>query len=120
MSELFLKSLKWYVLALCVVIGTSAFSIADEMKSIKPVIIGIFSYGLAYILSAFWKDFKNRLLLAAIVVFFGIAIITPYLKVIIYILTGWTWDINPYALWAVATGVIGVPVMMFVCRRFDD
>lgn len=120
MSENLLRAFKWYVLALFVVVGTSAFLIAEEKDTVKPMLIGVLGLGAAYIMSAFWKDFRDKVLLASIVVFFGVAIINPYVLDIIYVLTGRVLEIDKYVLWALMNGIIGIPVMFFVFRRWGD
>ena len=59
MSEALLKAIRWYILAGCAVIGTSAFIISDKTGSIRPVMIGILAYGVIYIMSFVWKVFRG-------------------------------------------------------------
>lgn len=121
MSEYFLQACKWYVLALCAVVGTSAFIISDDTGSIKPVMIGVLSYGVIYIMSIFWTEFRGKVLLFSFLTFLGISIASPYIPTALYILFGYTTTaFNEYALWAAAMGVIGIPIMTIVFRKYGD
>lgn len=119
MSEAFLKALRWYVIAVCVVIGTACFIWADQMHSIKPVGISILAYGTVYIMTAFWKDVRGKLLAANIAVFFGLTLLSGYMEVILYILFGWQksdigYLADPQIMWGFIEGVFGIPIMSVV------
>lgn len=119
MSDAFLKALRWYMIAVCVVIGTACFILADQNDSIKPVGISILAYGMVYIMTAFWKDVRGKLLAANIAVFFGLTLLSSQMPDILYILLGMqTSDLgylaNPQIMWAAVEGALGIPIMAVV------
>ncbi len=59
MNEAFLKAVRWYFIVFFVIVGASAFIIADTSHSIKPIIIGIFAFGVVYVSSVFWQDLSS-------------------------------------------------------------
>lgn len=125
MSEAFLKALKWYILVLFAVIGTSAFMIMDKSGSIRPLMVGILSYGVVYIMSYFWKEFRRKLLFMSIMVFLGLTGVAAYMPDILYIFFGvdpLSFDMEDsydiYYLWA-GTMMIGIFPMMFIFHKYD-
>ncbi len=121
MSEAFLKSLKWYVLSLFVIIGAASFIISNNTGSIKPVMVGIIGFGLAYIMSYFWKEFRDKVLFYSVIVFLGLSFLAPNTPDVIYILFGSRigYGMNEYYLWASTVGVLGVPMMSVVFYFYD-
>ena len=120
MSEAFLKAVKWYVLVACAIIGTSAFMIADQSGSVKPVILGILTYGVVYIMSYFWTEFRGKLLLLSILVFVALTFLSAYVPLGMYILFAYPMELfDPYYTWGLTVGVVGIPVMMLVFHKYD-
>lgn len=120
MAEAFLKALKWYILVGCAIIGTSAFIISDNTGSVRPVLIGILSYGVVYIMSFFWKEFRRKLLLYSIVVFLALSFLSPKMPIIMYILFNYNpASFDPYYTWGATVGILGIPIMMFIFKKFD-
>ncbi len=125
MSEAFLKGLRWYFIVLCTIIGTTAFILADEWESIKPVGIGILAYGVVYIMTVFWKDVRGKLLAANVGCFFVLTLLSAYVPDILYVF----FDIrvaevssyldNRFVMWAAVEAAIGVPVMAVVFYFYD-
>ncbi len=121
MNEAILKALKWYFVALCIVVGASAFIISDKTDSIKPVIIGIFAFGVVYVSSIFWQDISNRIFTISAILFLIISQVSSYVPPFMYVFFGW--DVNwfdPYYTWAASTAIIGMPIMYIVFRYFDN
>ncbi len=105
---------------MCAVIGTSAFIISDNTNSTKPVIIGILSYGFIYIMSLFWKEFRERILLMSIGVFLVLSLVAPYLPDAMYVLFGYPQRLfNPYYCWASLVTAAGIPIMSLVFLKYD-
>lgn len=120
MAEAFFKAIKWYIMAICAIIGTSAFIIADKNGTIAPVMIGILSYGVVYSVSHFWKELRGSLLLASIVVFIFSSFISPYMPYAMYILFAYNpASFDPYYTWAVTMAALGIPAMTLVFRKLD-
>ena len=115
LSEAFLKALRWYIIAGSAVIGTSAFIIADNTGSVKPVMIGVLAYGVVYMTSYFWEEFRGKLLLLGILVFLAISFASPAVPYLLSGLSGHdplSWD--PYYIWGGAMAAFGIPAMTFV------
>lgn len=120
MSEAFLKALKWYILVGCAIIGTSAFIIADNSGSVRPVIIGVICYGVVYIMSYFWREFRDKLLLYSIVVFLSLSFFSAKVPVVLYILFGFPMTLfDPHYTWAGTVGVLGIPIMTYIFKKYD-
>ncbi len=119
MSEAFLKSLRWYILVLFVIVGTAALIIADERDTVRPVIIAVFAYGIVYVMSVFWKEFRGKLLFYSVAVFLVFTILSKFTPMALYILFGYDMaSIDPYYAWA-GTVAFGIPDMMVVFHRLD-
>lgn len=124
MSEAFLKALRWYFIAACTVAGTTCFILAEHYNSIKPVGVGALAFGVVYIMTAFWKDVRGKLLAANVGVFFLLTVFCKYIYKIIYVLFGiLPQDMgifaNPYFMWAFVEAVVGVPTMTVVFLFYD-
>ncbi|MGH1376339.1 MAG: hypothetical protein ACRBCK_08325 [Alphaproteobacteria bacterium] len=120
MSEAFLKAVKWYVLVACAITGTSAFIIADKSGSVKPVIFGVVTYGIVYIMSYFWTEFRGKLLLFSILVFIVLTFASSYVPIAMYVLFAMPPELfDPYYTWGATVGVLGVPAMTLVFHRYD-
>ncbi len=124
MSELFLKALRWYLIAFCAVIGTTSFILAEQYHSIRPVGIGVLAFGFVYIMTAFWKDIRGKLLALNIGVFFALTLLSPYAYDALYVLFGWElrdlgFFSNKYAMWAGVEAVLGIPIMVGVFYFYD-
>ncbi len=120
MSEAFLKSIKWLVMAVCAVVGTSAFIISDNTGSIKPVLLGILTYGVIYIMSYFWEEFRGRLLLYSIFVFLGLSFASAYVPEAMHVLFGYPVRLfDPFYVWGITVAGAGLPIMTFVFYKYD-
>lgn len=120
MNEALLKAFKWYFLALFIVIGASAFIIADESGSHKPVMIGVLAFGVVYVLSTKWQDTGSKVFILSALLFMGISFLTSYVPPFLYMFTGI--DIrgaSEYVLWAILECLIGIPVMTVIFRLYD-
>lgn len=123
MAESFMKALRWYFLTLCLIGGTTAMIVSQEANSPRPIILAVVSYGAAYVMAAFWKDFRGKLLFASLFVFLLISFSVPFIQMGLFILFGFdTSDPTEYSqhgIWAIITGLVGVPLMTLVFRKLD-
>ncbi len=120
MRESFFKAFKWYIIAICAIIGTSAFIIADKSGSVKPVMIGVLSYGVVYAMSHFWKEFRGKLLLTSMIIFLILSFASPYIPYLMYILFAYNPEsFDPYYTWGVTMAVFGIPAMTLAFYKLD-
>ncbi len=120
MLEGLVKAIKWYIMALAAVIGTSAFIISNNTGSVNPVIIGVFGYGVVYVMSLFWRELRGKILLISMIVFLGITFASPSVPFLIYILFGSDpYSFNPYYTWGWSMGLFGIPIMTVIFSKLD-
>lgn len=120
MSEAFLKACKWLVLVECAIAGTAAFIISDATGSIAPIMIGVLTYGVVYIMSYFWKEFRDKLLLISIGLFLGLTFASTYVPEAMYVFLGWPMEgYNEFYVWGVTVGLVGLPIMTLVFYKLD-
>ncbi|MCB1681236.1 MAG: hypothetical protein KDI61_02640 [Alphaproteobacteria bacterium] len=124
MSESFLKALRWYFIAACTIIGTTCFMVADHSKSIKLVGPGLLAFGVVYIMTAFWKDVRGKLLAANVGVFFLLTLLSSHVYEILYILFGLQQKSmgifgNTFFMWGFTEALIGIPIMAVVFLFYD-
>ncbi len=120
MSEAFFKALKWYIVAISAIIGTSAFIIADKSGSVAPVMIGVLSYGVVYAVSHFWKEFRGKLLLSSILIFLILSFASPYVPYLMYVLFAYNpASFDPYYTWGLTMAALGIPAMTLVFYKLD-
>lgn len=117
MSEAILSAFKWCVLAFCAVVGTSALIISDKTGSTKPIMITVLTYGIIYIMSYFWREFRGKLMLMGFGVFLVLTIIAPYLP----LLLGFEGDyFDPFYVWGGTVLLFGFPAMFFVFLKWGE
>lgn len=116
MSEAFLLALKWYMIALGIIIGFSAFIISQKINSMDPIIIGILGVGSSYIMASIWRDFRDKLLFVSGAAFVALSLLAPEMEYVIFFLFDYAEPINPYILWALVTGALGIPIMTIVFK----
>lgn len=124
MSDAILKAIRWYFIAASVVLGTSCFILAERWDSVKPIGITVLAFGFVYIMTAFWKDVRGKLLAGNIAVFFLLTLLAGYAHTILYILFGLQKsDLgmlgDQFIMWGVVEAAIGIPVMTIVFWMYD-
>lgn len=120
MSEAFLKAFRWLILAECVVIGTTAFIISNDRDTVAPIIVGVLAYGVVYIMSYFWREFREKILLASFFVFLVLTFASAYVPDVLFVLLGLPrGGYNEFILWGSTVGVLGVPIMTLIFYRYD-
>lgn len=120
MSEAFLKAVKWLVLVQCAIAGTTAFIISNANGSIAPIMVGILSYGVVYVMSYFWKEFRDKLLLISIGLFLALTYASKFVPEAMFVLLGWPMEgYNEFINWAVTVGLFGVPIMTLAFYKYD-
>ncbi len=124
MSEAFLKALRWYFIAACTIIGTTCFILAEHYESIKLVGPGALAFGTVYIMTAFWKDVRGKLLAANVGVFFLLTLLSSHIYKVIFVLFGilpqdMGFFSNPYFMWAFVVAILGIPIMAVVFLFYD-
>ncbi len=120
MKDAFFKSLRWYVIAFFAITGTHAFIKASNYGSLKPVMIGVLSYGVVYAMSYFWKNFRQKILFASMVIFLIASFLAPYIPYVIYILFAHNpASFTPYYTWVGTMAIIGIPSMTLAFYKLD-
>ncbi|MCK5385016.1 MAG: hypothetical protein KAJ29_05515 [Alphaproteobacteria bacterium] len=120
MSEAILKALKWYVMALAGIVGASAFLMINKSGAVLPWIFVVLGFGVVYIMSYFWNEFRGKILIASFVVFLSLTVASSYTADVLYVF----FDIDmlsysKYFMWAL-TMLIGIPLMTLVFRYIRD
>ncbi len=120
MQDLFLKTLRWYLVIVFAMGGITALYYADAIDSIKPVLPAILCLGAAFVLGVAWKEIRRKILFATIIVVVGLAYAAQFSTQVIYILTGETIFMNYFYAWFGMVLVIGFPAMMIVFAKVRD
>jgi len=114
-----LKSLKWYIMALSGIFGASAFLEVNRTGSILPWIVVVFGFGVVYIMSYFWREFRGKLLVISALVFIGLTFISTYSAVTLLVFTGLNFmGYSQYFMWGV-TMLLGIPLMTLAFRYIN-
>ncbi len=124
MNEALMKAFRWYFIAFFIVVGASCFIISSETGSNKPILVGVLSFGVVYVLTSFWKDANNKVFMIGVLLFLAVSQIPfgamPYINPYVYLFTGVDMrTINPYLMWGVLEGLIGIPIMTLVFKAYD-
>jgi hypothetical protein len=120
MAESFLKALKWYIMALAGIFGASAFLMANRGGSVLPWIFVVFGFGIVYIMSYFWREFRGKILVISALVFIGLTYISTYSAVTLLVFTDLDFTgYSQYFMWGL-TMLLGVPIMTLAFRYISE
>lgn len=120
MVESFLKALKWYFLALSGIVGSSAFLIANRTGAVFPWIVFVLGFGLIYILSFFWTEFRGKILLVSTLVFLGLTFASSYTADVLYVFLDINLlDYSQYFMWGF-TMLLGIPLMTLAFHYIEE
>lgn len=120
MQDLFLKTLRWYLVVSFTMAGIATLYYADSVDSIKPVLPAILCLGAAFVMGVAWKEIRRKILFATLVIIVGMAYVAQFTTQIIYILTGEAIFIQYFYAWFGLVFFIGFPAMMIVFAKVRD
>jgi hypothetical protein len=120
MQELFLRTLRWFVVVSFVIAGIGFLNYADFHDIIKPVLPGIVCLGAAFVLGTAWKDLRRKILFITIVLVVGLAWCAQYIPDITFVLFGEEMIVNYFVGWEALVIIVGFPSMMVFFHKFAD
>jgi hypothetical protein len=121
MQELFLKTLRWYIVVMFGIGGIAALHVADVTDTIKPVLPGILCLGASFVFATAWKEIRRKILFWTIVVAVALAWAAQYAPDIVYVLSGSVvGNLNYFFAWGAMVTLIGFPLMMYIFHRHGD
>ncbi len=102
------------------IVGASAFLEVNRTGSILPWIVVVFGFGIVYIMSYFWREFRGKILVISFLVFIGLTFISSYAAVTLLVFTGLNFmGYSQYFMWGL-TMVLGIPLMTLAFRYISD
>ena len=121
MSESILKAIKWYIMALAGICGCSAFLAANKTGEVLPWIVVVLGFGVVYIMSYFWREFRGKLLLVSFLIFLGLTFLSSYTADFFYVFLGIEMfqSYSDYFMWGV-TMLLGIPLMALAFNYISD
>ncbi|MCK5374949.1 MAG: hypothetical protein KAJ40_06670 [Alphaproteobacteria bacterium] len=120
MSAAILKALKWYLMAIAIIVGASAFTAANETGDILPWIVVVIGFGSVYIMSYVWSKFRGKILLISFIVFVALTVLSSYTVYFFYIFFEVNLlSVSSYLIWSM-TMLLGIPVMAGTFKYIDD
>lgn len=119
MRTAFFKAIRWFIVCMLVMGGTTALMIAETTGGMGPVIFGVIGYGLAYVMTALWKEMKGKVLAWGMGTFIVITHLCDWFDMLVTFLTGTPIVTNKYFVWFVAVGLLGIPFMTYIYRKLD-
>jgi hypothetical protein len=117
MRVAFMKAMRWWVVSLLMIVGTTSLMIAETTGSTSPVIFGVLGYGFAYVMGTLWKDMRGKLLGWGIAVFIAMSFLSSYISTILFVLFGMDVEFNKYLTWGATMTFIGLPIMTIVFKK---
>lgn len=103
-----------------IIIGTMCFFLASEEDNIRPVWVGVMSFGLVFIILSVWKTMRNKVLLITLILIVGLSFVAKYLPFWLFDATGIVINMNYYILWALLVMFIGIPVMTVAFDKYEE
>ncbi|GJL85164.1 MAG: hypothetical protein DHS20C02_09390 [Micavibrio sp.] len=120
MGESFFQTLKWFISTAFIIGGIAALSAAERTGSIPPLMLAIFSFGGAYIMSGSWRALPGKAIFISFV-FVGLCgVAARYVPGIMRVDFGIRLDINFYYIWLGLVFFIGLPLMTVLFRKMQE
>lgn len=119
MGDLFFRSLKAFIFCACIIGGIGTF-VAVEEGNIKPLIISVFSFGGAYLMSAVWRGIQSKGAVSAVAMVVVGAIVAQHLPAFAYASFGYEIYLNYYFIWMGLMLFPGIPILMFIFKNFSE
>lgn len=117
------KALKWYLISLGFIGGCWGVYMVQLLPHPRTLIISVFSWGGAFLLSFASLKLNRNLLFASALLWGTSAYFSQarYIPTWLYYGTGlnlFPWDY--YRIWAAVIFVVCVPIMVFMFKKFDS
>lgn len=119
MGDSFLKALRWFLFVVFVIGGIAAI-VAVEKHGVQPLMLAVFSFGGAYLMSGPWRELPREAMIASILAVAGLAWLADQLPEILYVYQGILLDMNFYFIWIGLVFGIGVPLMTFMFYKYGE
>lgn len=120
MYGLILKALKWYLMAVAIIVGSSAFMAANETEDVMPWIMVVLGFGVVYIMSYVWNEFRGKILLISFATFITLTVLSSYTVDFFYIFLDVDMSsVSSYLTWGM-TMLLGIPVMAVAFKFMKD
>lgn len=118
--EDWVKSFRWFLTSMIIVLGSFCLFTSSEASDVKPTWIGVMSFGVVFVILSVWRSIRGKILLTSLILVVGNAFVAKYMPFYLFIYTDYFLDINFYILWAGLILVIGVPVISIAFNKFDE
>lgn len=119
MSDSFLKALKWFLFIVFIIGGIAAVS-AVEKYGVQPLMLAVFSFGGAYLMSNSWRKLPARAMVISTILVAVLGFVADYVPEFAAVFLNQFVDMNFYLIWICLTLVVGVPFMMFIFYKYDE
>lgn len=118
-GDLFLKSLRWSIF-ITFIIGGIGFFIAVQEGTIKPLMLSLLSFGVAYWMSDSWRGLAAKAMILSILWVMFSALLADRLPNLARNLAGVDIYLNFYIRWIGLSFFPGIPVMMYIFKKHDN
>ncbi len=120
MGESFFQALKWFISVAFIIGGVAGLNAAESAGSVEPLMLAVFSFGGAYILSGSWRALPGKAIVISFlfVGFCGFA--ARYVPGIMRVDFGVRLDVNFYFIWLGLVFLTGIPLMTVLFDKFDQ
>jgi hypothetical protein len=119
MNSPIFKALKWYIIVCFIICGFYCIFLSQQYDSVRPVMPAVLCFGMAYIVSFSWREFRKKVLFHSVASVIAAAFVARFGWVYLYMLTGIDAIItmNGFMLWAILVLVACVPFMAYIFHK---
>lgn len=117
--DLFIQALKRFLIAALLICGFYCVWLANFGSTMRPTMVGVLSFGLAYLFAYFWHRYEKAAALASVSVFGVLVVLNKFLPMLVYIAAGYVLDVPFFLRWGLLELILGIPLMMFVFKKLD-
>jgi len=120
MGDAFFKSLKWVLSAALIIGGIACISYAESRGSAVPLMLAVFSFGGAYILSSSWRSLPWKAVVLSILFVIGLGVLARYVPDLMWVALGRRVDMDYFMIWVLMAAGLGVPLMTVLFHYFEE
>ena len=120
MGESFFQALKWFIAVAFIIGGIAGVNEAESVGSVRPLMLAIFSFGGAYIMSGSWQAIAGKAAVISLVFVMFCGVTAHYIPGILYVNFDIRLDMNFYFIWLGLIFFAGIPFVTVLFHKLNE
>lgn len=120
MGNAFFNSLKWAISVSFIIGGIACINFAEKTESAGTLILAVFSFGGAYIMSTSWRNLPWKAVVTSIVFVALCGVATHHVPQFLWDFFRIPITMDYYMLWCLLSVSAGIPLMTILLFYFEE